>query len=152
MTTKTLPVLSFAKLEAGMPMPHLLDIQTRAFQALLQPDGRGAERTDNGLERVFKLRENGTTVRTELRAGLVTFLTMSYIIFVQPAVLSQAGMDFGAVMAATCIASAVATLVKLLQDPDSGVRANAANACHRVPDDQELEPLVALLKDENLAA
>src|SRR3989442_9001324 len=54
MTTKTLPVLSFAKLEMGMPMPHLLDIQTRAFQALLQPDGKGAERADVGLERVFK--------------------------------------------------------------------------------------------------
>ncbi|PYO69406.1 MAG: DNA-directed RNA polymerase subunit beta [Gemmatimonadetes bacterium] len=54
MTTKTLPVLSFAKLEMGMPMPHLLDIQTRAFQALLQPDGKGATRADVGLERVFK--------------------------------------------------------------------------------------------------
>ncbi len=52
--TKTTPVLSFAKLEAGMPMPHLLDIQTQAFQALLQPGGREAERTDVGLERVFK--------------------------------------------------------------------------------------------------
>jgi DNA-directed RNA polymerase subunit beta len=52
--TKTLPVLSFAKLETGMPMPHLLDIQTRAFQSLLQPDGKGAERSDVGLERVFK--------------------------------------------------------------------------------------------------
>ncbi len=54
MTTKTLPVLSFAKLATGMPMPHLLDIQTRAFQSLLQPDGKGAERSDVGLERVFK--------------------------------------------------------------------------------------------------
>src|ERR1700746_1527471 len=54
MTTKTLPVLSFAKLDQGMPMPHLLDIQTRAFQSLLQPDGKGPERTDVGLERVFK--------------------------------------------------------------------------------------------------
>ena len=54
MTTKTLPVLSFAKLDTGMPMPHLLDIQTRAFQSLLQPDGKGAERADVGLERVFK--------------------------------------------------------------------------------------------------
>src|SRR5260370_33575714 len=52
--TKTLPVLSFAKLDQGIPMPHLLDIQTRAFQSLLQPDGKGAERTDVGLERVFK--------------------------------------------------------------------------------------------------
>src|SRR6202165_4661192 len=54
MTTTTLPVLSFAKLPTGMLMPHLLDIQTRAFQSLLQPDGRGAERADVGLERVFK--------------------------------------------------------------------------------------------------
>ena len=52
--TTTLPVLSFAKLETGMPMPHLLDIQTRAFQSLLEPDGAGAERSDMGLERVFK--------------------------------------------------------------------------------------------------
>ncbi len=51
---KTLPVLSFAKLEEGMSMPHLLDIQTRAFQSLLQPDGKGDARADVGLERVFK--------------------------------------------------------------------------------------------------
>jgi DNA-directed RNA polymerase subunit beta len=54
MTTKTSPVLSFAKLETGMPMPHLLDIQTRAFQSLLQPDGKDGARADVGLERVFK--------------------------------------------------------------------------------------------------
>src|SRR5713101_8101843 len=52
--TQTLPALSFAKLETGMPMPHLLDIQTRAFASLLQPDGKGAERSDMGLERVFQ--------------------------------------------------------------------------------------------------
>ncbi len=46
--TKTLPVISFAKLETGMPMPHLLDIQTLAFQSLLQPDGKGAQRADLG--------------------------------------------------------------------------------------------------------
>ncbi len=51
---KTIPVVSFAKLETGMPMPHLLDIQTLAFQSLLAPDGKGAERADVGLERVFK--------------------------------------------------------------------------------------------------
>ena len=54
MTTKTLPHLSFAKLATGMPMPHLLDIQTRAFQSLLQPDGKDGVRSDVGLERVFK--------------------------------------------------------------------------------------------------
>jgi DNA-directed RNA polymerase subunit beta len=52
--TKTVPVVSFGKLETGMPMPHLLDIQTRAFQSLLAPDGKGTERADVGLERVFK--------------------------------------------------------------------------------------------------
>jgi len=49
------------------------------------------------LERWFKLAEKGTTVRTELLAGFTTFLTMCYIVIVNPSVLSQAGMDFGAV-------------------------------------------------------
>ncbi|HHT9136866.1 MAG TPA: NCS2 family permease [Candidatus Wunengus sp. YC60] len=62
------------------------------------------------LERIFKLKENNTTIATEAIAGTTTFLTMSYIIFVQPAVLSSCGMDFGSVMVATCIASAVACL------------------------------------------
>ena len=63
------------------------------------------------LEKIFKLKENNTTITTEAVAGTTTFLTMSYIIFVQPAVLSSCGMDFGSVMVATCIASAVATLL-----------------------------------------
>src|SRR2546425_6064041 len=64
------------------------------------------------LERLFHLRERGTTAVAELRGGAVTFATMSYIIFVQPALLSQAaGMDFGAVMTATCVSAALATLV-----------------------------------------
>jgi AGZA family xanthine/uracil permease-like MFS transporter len=63
------------------------------------------------LERLFRLSDNRTTVRTEIVAGVTTFLTMAYIIFVQPTVLSAAGMDFGAVLVATCIASGVATLL-----------------------------------------
>jgi AGZA family xanthine/uracil permease-like MFS transporter len=63
------------------------------------------------LERTFHLTENGTTVRRELLGGATTFMTMSYIIFVQPAVLGAAGMDKGAVMVATCLASALATLL-----------------------------------------
>jgi AGZA family xanthine/uracil permease-like MFS transporter len=63
------------------------------------------------LERLFHLRALGTGVRTEVLAGTTTFLAMAYIIFVQPAVLAAAGMDPGAVMVATCIASAVATLL-----------------------------------------
>ncbi|RMG46291.1 MAG: NCS2 family permease [Acidobacteria bacterium] len=63
------------------------------------------------LERRFHLAEQGTTWRTEVLAGVTTFLTMAYIIFVQPAVLSACGMDFGAVLVATCLASALATLL-----------------------------------------
>jgi len=63
------------------------------------------------LEERFRLREHGSTVRAEVRGGVVTFLAMSYIVFVQPAVLQSAGMDFGAVMVATCVASALATFV-----------------------------------------
>jgi AGZA family xanthine/uracil permease-like MFS transporter len=60
------------------------------------------------FERLFKLKEHGTTVSQEVVGGLTTFMTMAYIIFVQPAVLSAAGMNFGAVMVATCISSAFA--------------------------------------------
>lgn len=69
------------------------------------------------LEKIFRLSENGTTVKTELLAGLTTFLTMAYIIVVQPLVLSgrmfgfDTGMDFGAVMTATCLSAALATAV-----------------------------------------
>ena len=63
------------------------------------------------LERIFHLSENGTSLRTEVVAGVTTFMTLSYIIFVQPTVLSAGGMDFSAVLAATCIASALATFL-----------------------------------------
>ncbi|MBI4550782.1 MAG: NCS2 family permease, partial [Candidatus Latescibacteria bacterium] len=63
------------------------------------------------LERWFRLREQGTTVRTEAIAGVTTFMTLSYIFFVQPAVLKAAGMDPGAVLVATCVASALGTLI-----------------------------------------
>ena len=63
------------------------------------------------LEQFFQLEEHNSDVVTELRAGAVTFFISSYIIFVQPAVLSSAGMDFGAVMTATCLASAIGCLI-----------------------------------------
>jgi AGZA family xanthine/uracil permease-like MFS transporter len=66
------------------------------------------------LERLFRLSSSGTTVRTEVVAGITTFLTMAYIIFVQPTVLSAAGMDPGAVLTATCLASALGTLLMAL--------------------------------------
>ncbi len=58
------------------------------------------------LEKLFKLSEHNTCVRTELLAGLTTFLTMAYIIFVNPSILAQTGMDQGAVFVATCLAAA----------------------------------------------
>lgn len=63
------------------------------------------------LERVFKLSENKTTVRTEIVAGFTTFLTMCYIIIVNPSILSITGMDFGAVFVATCISAAIGCFV-----------------------------------------
>lgn len=66
------------------------------------------------LDTWFELRRHQTTVRTEIVAGVTTFLATAYIIFVQPAVLSAAGMDFGAVMVATCLASGIATLLMAL--------------------------------------
>jgi AGZA family xanthine/uracil permease-like MFS transporter len=63
------------------------------------------------LDRLFHLTQNGTSVRTEVLAGATTFLAMAYIVFVQPALLETAGMDFGAVLVATCVASGVATLL-----------------------------------------
>lgn len=63
------------------------------------------------LERYFRLSENHTTVRREFLGGLTTFLTMAYIVVVNPQILSQAGMPVEGVVFATCIASAAATLV-----------------------------------------
>ncbi|WP_337183485.1 NCS2 family permease [Shinella sp.] len=63
------------------------------------------------FERLFKLSEHGTSVRTEVIAGLTTFLTMSYIIFVNPDILSTTGMDRDAVFVATCLAAALGSMV-----------------------------------------
>ena len=63
------------------------------------------------LEKFFKLKEKNTTVLTEIMAGLTTFMAMSYIIFVNPAVLSNTGMDYNAVYVATIIASMFGTLL-----------------------------------------
>jgi AGZA family xanthine/uracil permease-like MFS transporter len=63
------------------------------------------------IQKLFKLKENNTDIKTEVMAGVTTFMTLSYIIFVQPTVLSACGMDFGAVLVATCVASALATFV-----------------------------------------
>jgi AGZA family xanthine/uracil permease-like MFS transporter len=65
----------------------------------------------SALERFFDLSARKTSVRTEVEAGLTTFLTMAYIVFVQPQVLGAAGMDQGAVFTATCLSSALGCLL-----------------------------------------
>ena len=82
------------------------------------------------LEKLFKLKAHNTTVKTEIVAGITTFFAMAYIIFVNPGFLSEAGMDFNAVMMATCLAAALGTLltaflanVPFAQAPGMGLNA-----------------------------
>ncbi|MEC7119754.1 MAG: NCS2 family permease, partial [Pseudomonadota bacterium] len=63
------------------------------------------------LERLFHLQSHHTSVKTEVIAGFTTFLTMAYIIFVNPTMLAQTGMDQGAVFVATCLAAAIGCLI-----------------------------------------
>ncbi|MGB1950428.1 MAG: NCS2 family permease [Marinobacter sp.] len=63
------------------------------------------------LERLFQLKAHGTNVRREVVAGITTFLTMAYIIVVNPGMLEAAGMDYGAVFVATCLAAVIGTLI-----------------------------------------
>ena len=66
------------------------------------------------MEKMFKLKEHGTTVGKEVTGGFTTFFAMAYIIFVNPNFLSQTGMDFNAVMLATCISAAIGTALTAL--------------------------------------
>lgn len=66
------------------------------------------------LERTFKLKENHTTVKTEIAAGITTFMTMAYILAVNPSILSEAGMNPNAVLIATCLASFIGTVCMAL--------------------------------------
>lgn len=82
------------------------------------------------MEKLFKLKANNTTVRTEIIGGLTTFFAMAYIIFVNPTYLSATGMDASAVLVATCISSAIGTLltaflanVPFAQAPGMGLNA-----------------------------
>ena len=63
------------------------------------------------LERQFKISERGSSIKTEILSGIVTFVTMSYIIFVNPDTLSKTGMDFNALVVATCTSAALATFL-----------------------------------------
>ena len=82
------------------------------------------------MEKLFKLKENNTNVKTEVIGGITTFFAMAYIIFVNPSYLSQAGMDYTAVMVATCLSAAVGTAltaflanVPFAQAPGMGLNA-----------------------------
>lgn len=66
------------------------------------------------MEKFFKLKENNTTVKTEIAAGITTFMTMAYILAVNPSILSEAGMNANAVLIATCLASFIGTLCMAL--------------------------------------
>ena len=63
------------------------------------------------LEKIFKLEENNTSIKTELVAGFTTFITMAYIIFVNPQMMAMAGMDQGASFVGTCLAAAIACIL-----------------------------------------
>ena len=63
------------------------------------------------LDNFFKLKENDTNVKTEFIAGVTTFMTMAYILIVNPSILSAAGMDSGAVFTATAVSAIIATLI-----------------------------------------
>ncbi|MGA8357238.1 MAG: NCS2 family permease, partial [Xanthobacteraceae bacterium] len=71
--------------------------------------GSRAQEAQSVVNRWFGLEQAGSNVRTEFIAGLTTFLTMVYIVFVNPQILGNTGMDKGAVFVATCIAAAVST-------------------------------------------
>ena len=66
------------------------------------------------LEKLFKLKENHTTVRTEILAGITTFMTMAYILAVNPSVLGATGMDQGAIFTATVLAAVIGTVCMAL--------------------------------------
>ena len=79
-----------------------IDQQKRSLGALARTDW---------LERIFKLRQHGSSVKIELIAGLTTFVTMAYIIFVNPNVMAAAGLDHGAAFVATCLGAALGCLL-----------------------------------------
>jgi len=72
---------------------------------------RRARREIAMLERLFQLKAHDTTVRTEILAGVTTFLTMAYILFVNPSILGETGMDKGAIFVATCLAAAIGSAI-----------------------------------------
>lgn len=94
------------------------------------------------MEKFFKLKEQGTNISTEVMAGVTTFFAMSYILFVNPSILSASGMPFQAVFLATIIASVIGTLVMGLfanvpyaQAPGM-INSNVKNMCNSFDDER----------------
>lgn len=87
---------------------------TMQFILLFFYKGENPTMNNSFLERMFHLKKAGTTVRTEVIAGLTTFMTMAYILAVNPNILGASGMDTGAVFTATCLASAIGTILMAL--------------------------------------
>ena len=88
------------------------------------------------LDSYFRISDHRSSVGTEIVAGVTTFLTMAYIIVVNPGILSDAGMDFNAVFVATCIAAAIGTLIMglfanypIALAPGMGLNAFFASSC-----------------------
>lgn len=79
-----------------------------------------SETRTNWLERQFKIKESGSTLKTEIIAGITTFIAMSYILFVNPTILGDAGLDKGAVFVATALTGIVGCLAMALiaKQPD----------------------------------
>jgi len=98
------------RLTSGRAQPHcnfqMLQFPIPPRSCIVSTATRG-----NMLERYFQLAENGTTIRREMLGGLTTFVTMAYIIAVNPQILAQAGMPIEGVVFATCLSAAVGTLV-----------------------------------------
>ncbi|MDO4222562.1 MAG: NCS2 family permease [Acinetobacter sp.] len=95
-----------------------------------------SQHQDAVLERLFQLSKHGTNVKTELLAGVTTFLTMCYIMIINPIILSETGMDHGAVFVATCLAAAIGCLVMgvvanypIALAPGMGLNAYFASVC-----------------------
>src|SRR5258708_23821655 len=88
-----------------MRQPHFVPGKKNPTRSPIESKG------DNLIERYFKLAENHTSVKQEMLGGLTTFVTMAYIIVVNPQILAQAGMPAEGVVFATCVSSAAATLV-----------------------------------------
>jgi AGZA family xanthine/uracil permease-like MFS transporter len=88
--------------------------RTQQMLDISEHDTSSAPPATGWAERMFKLREHNTTVRTELVAGLTTFLTMAYIIFVNPSILGDAGMPKDAVFVSTCLIAALGTAIMAL--------------------------------------